>query len=747
MSDPKDIHSAKPTPPLREKVGRRQLDLLERQLDALGDPPEIAWKVLSIRADRDALCAAIESDPLLAEDVIAAAGSATTALEAIEELGVDGVRAAAAGLAILRAMDGVAADVLDREAFRRHCLAAAAAAELAAQHLPQADPAMAFVCGLTHDIGKLALAACLPKSYQRVLEALSQGEGAEQTEREIIGVDHTVIGRRLAQRWRLPEAAQQVVWLHHQSADAIPSALAGAQMVAIVRYADALAHAHAPSTCPHAAPAQPIAQLAEAIGLSSDDHGIVKEQLHDRIEYWARLLSPGATDTSAAAPAGSADAQLRQMREQLARLERRSRALGELARLATEISPAGPLPALCQLLARTFAAASGVKAAPDRPACTFAISAEGDQAILAAVDAEGSPPRFGFAGCRPLSTPPPPGPRPAGELLRELLDEPAAWSDILDAESYTCLPLLASGRLIGAVLLPMRYQLGDCDEELLDMLAAVGAFFLAAAIDQARANRLTEQLAQTSEELARNKDTLAQAQTLAAVGEMAAGAAHELNNPLAVIAGRAQLMADQARTDQDRATINLIRRKAEEISNITSELMEFARPSPPKPEAIDPQGLLNRAKDAFLAEHDQKEAPVEVDIHIGPDCQSVLADVAQLGEVLHELLANAVTAAGGPVKIRMAASTQDRPGLEHPPQVLVRVSDDGPGMDNSTAAAAFTPFFSYRPAGRGRGMGLARARRYIQANGGRIWIDAHGPEGTDICIELPQTGSEGKRHE
>jgi len=79
--------------------------------------------------------------------------------------------------------------------------------------------------------------------------------------------------------------------------------------------------------------------------------------------------------------------------------------------------------------------------------------------------------------------------------------------------------------------------------------------------------------------------------------------------------------------------------------------------------------------------------------------------------------------------------------------VVFRVADDGPGMDAATLSQAFTPFFSHRPAGRGRGMGLSRARRRVQANGGQMWIDSAPGRGTTVHVKLPQAPPEGPSHE
>ena len=132
-----------------------------------------------------------------------------------------------------------------------------------------------------------------------------------------------------------------------------------------------------------------------------------------------------------------------------------------------------------------------------------------------------------------------------------------------------------------------------------------------------------------------------------------------------------------------------------------------------------------------------KAKAARVDIQVEPGCPSVRVDASQIRGVLAELVDNAAQAAGKRVNVRLVAGPQG--GSEH---VLIRVVDDGPGMDEETLAMAFTPFFSHRPAGRGRGLGLARAKRTVPANGGRIWIDSRPGKGTTVFLELPQAEAE-----
>lgn len=751
MSDASDITWSEHTGPLRDKVPVQQLDLLICRLKSLPASPVVVADVLGLVAeegDLQKLASAAGCDPSISARLLSLACGRRpdhpprSIVEAVEILGVDGTRSAVLGMKVFEPAD---VGEFHYDEFRTHCVAVASAAELLAERAAAGiTPSVAYMCGLLHDIGKVALQESLPGTYRRVLSGVAGERGnIARFEQEIIGSDHTVAGRRLAQQWSLPTCVTEVIWLHHQPIAAVPEALAAASLVAVVQLADMIARRGRLGFSGNYTFAPDGESLAAEIGLSSEDVARVEAEVVGRLEERTapagavRRRTGGALYRSALADAG---AELSRLNESLAEraevLARYAVGLNSLGEFTMRLSPASSLPKVCEELVRVFSDVLSIEPSRDVPVCTFAVCDDTRVVLavcrgLAAGLTEEGRTEFRFILSRREYSPPQPGISPAGETIRSLLLKPNDLSDLINPDSYACLPLLAGGRLVGGVLLPKQAAAG-ADDELLQILARVAAFILSAVGGRDRADRLAEQLAGASQRLEQTRDALAQSRALAAVGEMAAGAAHEMNNPLAVISGRAQLLAGKAKTKKDRESADLIALKAQEISDIMTDLMAFARPSPPRPEVLDVADLLGRAKNRFESERQQKSTPPAVDIIIEQACPPVLVDSGQMEKVLVELLRNAVAAADSQVNVNIRAG---KAAAAY--RVLIQVADDGPGMDESVLASAFTPFFSHRRAGRGRGMGLTRAKRSVENNGGRMWIESKTGEGASVFVELP----------
>ena len=692
-------------------------------------------------------------------------GTIGPALAMLGERAVGGIALAALG----RHWPAAGSGGLDRQEFWRHCIAVALAARMLAETSGlNVDPAQAAAWGLLHDLGKLGLLQATPKSYARVLDSLRVGGGGDlaSREQEMLGVDHGLFGRRMAQRWRLGEGLEEAIWLHHQPADSPAMAGDTALRAGLVQIADGIARELQLGFSGNSAPPPPAAALAARLDLPDEVLASVRESLPRECARLCDRLGVGEAPATAGGRAWARLAEVnldrltrqeQDLRHRAGNLAPGAKAMELLARFGEARRPEEPLSELLAGVARLAGeAVGGVGEEPSlrRPIVAYAISSpqEGVVAVRLCAGETSSrtlalcgplperPPARGDgeAGNEPAHAPAPPRPTEvpatAAGAMESLLEDPAALADWLDAAACDHVPLFSAGHWVGGLLLPAPVPAGAGD--VLAALAGVLGAWLATALQRRRVAALGERLAEAWPRLAAQRDSFAEAKALAAVGEMAAGAAHEINNPLAVISGRAQLMAERAAGAEEKKAWRLIVEQAQRISDLLTSLVELARPPRPSLARLAVAGLFSEAAGAFAAGTHPKAAALKVDIEIATDVPPALADRSRLVAVLCELLANA--AAAGAQRVVFGA----REGPEG--ELVLSVADDGPGMDAATAASAFTPLFSRQAANRRRGLGLSLARRTVEAGGGKMWLRSRPGGGTSVFLQLPVAGGEEK---
>lgn len=215
---------------------------------------------------------------------------------------------------------------------------------------------------------------------------------------------------------------------------------------------------------------------------------------------------------------------------------------------------------------------------------------------------------------------------------------------------------------------------------------------------------------------------------LAAVRELAYGAGHEINNPLANIAARAQALLLDEREPERRRRLATIVDQAFRARDMIGGLMLFARPPRPAPVETSLDALLEPVLTSLR--HEAESCGIEVD-YVAPATPTHLkVDPGQIGEALRMLATNACEAAAGGGRVTLEATTAGG-------WAEITISDDGPGMEPLTAERACDPFFSGREAGRGIGLGLPKALRLIEASGGRLRLWSRPGQGTRSLVSLP----------
>jgi signal transduction histidine kinase len=226
-------------------------------------------------------------------------------------------------------------------------------------------------------------------------------------------------------------------------------------------------------------------------------------------------------------------------------------------------------------------------------------------------------------------------------------------------------------------------------------------------------------------------------QKLAAMRELAYGAGHEINNPLANISTRAQTLMREEPDPERRRRLATINSQAFRAHEMIADMMLFAHPPPLQPVLLDLSVLVDRVV-AELGPHADQQGTVLRHARCETGLQ-VRADPTQLAVALRAVCTNALEALGSGGTVTVVVSDgADAAGL--PGTVSIAVGDTGPGIPAEVREHLFDPFFSGRTAGRGLGFGLCKAWRIVTDHGGRIQVADSSPGNTTMVICLPGPG-------
>ena len=739
--------------------------MILRQVEGLPTLPAVAVQVLQVASNEaasvDDICRSIESDPALASRILklvhradaGVSGEVTSLDRAVLLLGFEAVRCAVLAVSVFSTFGPTrsAAEQSFSLNYWKHSVAVATCAELLAGELIAnwgRDAGVltgeAFLAGLLHDIGKLALDMTVPKSFAKVVEAVDLLRGnIADVERSVIGVDHQVVGKRLAELWQLPTMLRDVIWLHGQVPQALPASVRNARLVNLVTLADVLVREqHLGYSGNYQFPVTRDA-LISALGLLPAQVDTVLNGLINAIESRAKTIglgTGGASDLYRQA-IQEANKELSRVSDQLAsrnrRLSIRAKYFEAVAAFQHELRPDAPPATVLAAIGQTAAAvleSSAVAAFSLPPGAGYAEvtvvgpagevlhtnlidAATGDVAVVA-----------GRTPTRPGQTDDPVS--PVGPDLEWLLSE---FSPKLAGSIRYWVPLEADGVCIGGVVWGGQYdERQRLSPQAQELTALASGWSLALRTCQIRdeSRALAEQLAEANRRLQTAQSEIYRTRMLTSVAQIAAGAAHEMNNPLMVISGRSQLLASTLDDPKQRDAAKLIYEKSQTLSDLITALMHFAKPQAPQPVACEVAGLLRLA-----VEKAEKIVPIgarRIETRLS-DLPPATVDGGQISEALAEVIVNAIEATDAETGRITLSGSYDAFGQ----RLVLTVADNGRGMDAHTLAHAFDPFFSAKAAGRQQGMGLAKAQRWAESSQGSIRLESQPGAGTRVILILP----------
>jgi PAS domain S-box-containing protein len=236
-------------------------------------------------------------------------------------------------------------------------------------------------------------------------------------------------------------------------------------------------------------------------------------------------------------------------------------------------------------------------------------------------------------------------------------------------------------------------------------------------------------------ELDKEKDigqVMRRAEKLSSLGQLIAGVAHEINNPLAVVVGYAQIMAKQSSVD-DRAKkhIDKILHEAERASKIVRDLLTFARPCQPQMATADINQLVTNVLE--IREAELRAAHVQLEKRLAPNLPQTKADLIQIEQVLTNLITNAMHAMAAQKGERKLTLSTEETGFF----IRITVADNGPGIPSEIVGKIFDPFFTTKAPGKGTGLGLSISNTILQEHRGKIWVQSEVGKGARFFVELP----------
>ncbi|GEM_PF-7034344 len=234
------------------------------------------------------------------------------------------------------------------------------------------------------------------------------------------------------------------------------------------------------------------------------------------------------------------------------------------------------------------------------------------------------------------------------------------------------------------------------------------------------------------------RQQLAQSEKLAALGQFAAGVAHEVKNPLAIIQGGVEFLGLKAADEDTRQTVRMIEESVTRADTIIRDLLKFARPSAQKREAVAPEELVRGTINLLTYGGALKQ--VQVKTRIDAALARLEVDKSQIQQVLLNVMMNSVDAmpGGGSLTVSAGATMLDggRAGC------AIAVADTGEGIAPEHLAKMFEPFFTTKRDKKGTGLGLSVSKTIVESHGGTMRIASEPGKGTVVTLVLPATGGQ-----
>jgi len=739
-------------PATQPELNEKQVNLILASVDRLPTLPVVAAKLMSIGSaediDLDEVIELIESDPAMSATILSMCRSAdkglgdkiTTVRRAVIMLGLEAVQVAALSVHIYQQLESndsiqpMGDSVLfDRTGFWIHSLATACCAQRIAYGHPElgVSPDQAFLAGLLHDLGKLALNLILPKAYERVLNMSKSRKCAVcLVERTMMGLDHHTAGKRLAEHWRLPDPVRDAIWLHSQSIESLPEG-SNRPVVAIVTLAESWASEMHLGWAGEYGQALDVHELGAQMKIDPEFFKNNAPGVIEGVSKRGKVLGLGER-----AEQGLLIESLTAANQSLAKInmELRTRHAQSLLtnRLLDAVAAFNELHHPGNTVQQVFGAmvhSASVLVGSARAAVIFQHTA--DERWYTMMIDHGKTVQYP----EPVESP-----ESEHETVRPgmLADANAARS--MEIASLNWLrDLFVSVKEIGApMLIGSRDEPGEAGQAKssyliimpkmgtgIERVIAMPEFAtvrdlwdraLGEAILTEKGRRVGEELAAANHAMTALRNELTTKESLVQLGMMASGAAHEMNNPLAIIRGRSQQIFERVGSERERESARAIAAASDELSELITSLHLIADPPKPVFALTDPVLMVSQAIEIARDRCHYQGIKARVQLTVDRMVYPMMMDIDLIAKAVAEPIINAVqTSPNTIVSVCIEPNgSNDR--------LKIKITDCGSGFSARSIKHGFDPFFSELDAGRRSGLGLARARGLIELHKGEIFL-------------------------
>ncbi len=724
-----------------------------RRIDDLPVIAPIAVHALTLSlkddVDLDKLTRLVESDTVLTARLLKLVNKVDSGLmekvstvrQAVTLAGLNQVRCALLGVMLGGNFSPGRKTYEDVKELWSHSLMTAVLARIIARWTYPELQDTAFVGGLLHDIGKMVIMEILPESHKAAQEVRTKkGLSDIEAEQEVMDANHCLAGKILVRQWNIPEAIVDCVWLHHDFAgwDDLPAS--NRELLNIVSLSNLMARE---VLCDSFSPdnnAFVRNNIISRIGLTEQDIAKIQKEATKDYSMKASFFDLDSDlNTVLNGVIQKANKKLSAMGQELdirnRSLARNNQILDLENSLYLRLSPVMDKFSMFRELVEVFR-----NFAPSPAGFFYTINTEIRQLegvvwmknkrkrnLLCFMDRNGLPVWEHDDSNIP------------GDLKRIISDYNKRKGPV-GSQSYNVISMFhvvsfhGEGGLFGELCVLLSREFSGVHEINRTALLNIGKM-LSVNIERIR---LYDELEKKNEDLTLNilknrqmNLKLMQTERLGAVGQLAAGAAHEINNPLAIISARAQLLQLKEQDEKRKRELGLISDQIDRISRILSNLMDFARPTPPALQDTNVHKVIDRVLE--LIGSGFRKQDIHVQKQYDPDMITIKADPGQLEQVFLNLLINAQHSMennGGKLTITTSLFPDKK-------NVKIWIEDQGEGISRENLKKIFDPFFTTKEEGKGTGLGLSTSYGIINSHFGKFDMQSEMGKGTRVIIELP----------